>query len=175
MVDPKISFFNKIYDDTFAKVASFVVAKCGKVQDVEDILQEIYIEFYNLVIKKGIDYIINPEALVMQIAKFKLHKHYKAAESRKDIEPYLLENKDGEQYEQDLSDIDVFDALVNNQTINEIWNILQKKEQVVQKIFTLYYYFGNTICEIAIYLETSESYVKHKLYRTLQEIRKIYN
>jgi RNA polymerase sigma-70 factor (ECF subfamily) len=175
MVDQNISFFNKIYDSCFTKLTSFVAAKCGKVQDVEDILQEVFVEFYSLVTKKGIDYINDPEALIMQIAKFKLHKHYKSSEKRKNLAPYYLENQDGEEYEQDFSDIEVPDRLVNNQTVKEILDILQGKEQVVLKIFTLYYYLGNTIKEIAIYLEMSESHVKHKLYRTLAEIRKIYN
>lgn len=174
MVDPNISFFNRIYDSCYAKVASYVIAKCGNILDAEDILQEVFIELYNLALRKGISYIDNPEAMVMQIAKFRLHKHYKSGEKLKRLMPLYAQNEEGEEYETVLDDIEIPDKLVNKETVDEIWRLLQSKPQEIQKIFALYFYCGNTAKEIAIYLESSESAIKHKLYRTLAEIRKFY-
>lgn len=171
---PNESFFNVIYDSCYNKVASFVIAKCARVQDAQDILQEVFIEFYNLIEKKGVVYVNNPEALVMQMAKFKLSKFYKAGEKFKNEVPLYSQNLEGEEYENFSLDIDVPEEFVNKQTIDEIWRILRGKQQDVLKIFVLYYYLGNTIKEIAIYLEMSETAVKHKLYRTLASLRELY-
>lgn len=174
MVDVK-SYFNKTYDSLYQKVTSFVIAKCSNIVDVEDIVQEVFIELYDLVNKKGTAYITNPEALVMQITKFKLHKHYRSGEKRKYLIPFYNNNEEGEEYEIPLPiDIEIDDNLINNETLSEVWKILQEKSQDIQKIFGLYFYCDNTIKEISQYLELSESAVKHKLYRTLAEIRKIY-
>ena len=48
---------------------------------------------------------------------------------------------------------------------------LSSKGDEVRKIFHLFYRFDLTIAEIARLLDTSESDVKNKLYRTLKEIR----
>ena len=36
--------FNEIYDKTYNNVLKFVVCKCSNIDDVNDIVQEIYIE-----------------------------------------------------------------------------------------------------------------------------------
>jgi len=174
MGDPK-SFFNENYDALYYKVTSYVISKCNNICDVEDIVQEVFIEFYELISKKGEEYIINPEAMVIQIAKFKILKHYKVWEKLKIFTSLYKQNEDGEDYEvEQPENIDIPDFYINVETTSEIWKILMEKPQDVQKIFGLFYYCDNTIKEIAALLSISESLVKHKLYRTLEEIRGIY-
>lgn len=175
MVDPNKTFFNRIYDDLYYKVTGFVIAKCNDIGDVEDIVQEVFVELYSLIQKRGTSYINNTEAFVMQIAKYKIYKHYKVWEKVKNNVPLYKENGDGDEYEiAELEDIEIQDSYINSQTISEVWGILRTKTQLIQKIFGLYYYCDKTIKEIAKNLEISESMVKHKLYRTLEELRFIY-
>lgn len=175
MVDLNKSFFNKTYDELYPKVTGYIIAKCNNIGDVEDISQEVFAELYNIIIKKGADYIENPEALAMQITKSKLFRHYKFFEKIKRLVPLVKTNDDGEEYETALcGDIDIEDSYINKETIYEVKEILNNKPLEIQKIFMLYYYSGRTIKGISEDLNASESFVKHKLYRTLEEIRVIY-
>ena len=172
MVDPIKSYFNQIYDALFYKVTNFVVAKCNNLGEVEDIVQEVFVELYKLIQKHGEDYMVVPEAMVMRIAKFKLYRHYNLLKTLKNKIAFFKQNEDGEEYENEaLEEANIEDKYINNQTVNEVWKHLKKKPADTQKIFALYYYSGQKISEIAQIMKLSESAVKHKLYRTLAELR----
>ena len=178
MVDQTITtFFNKIYDETYRKTLLYVTSKCGNTDDISDIMQEIYIEVYSVIVKKNIDYVKNEEAFVMQITKSKLYKHYSFGQKVKHIIPLFSQNDKGEEI--NILDFETEDYSVENQTISndlsdEIWSVVQSKSKEVQKIFYLFYMGGLTIPEITKELSCSESNVKNKLYRTVKEIRTIY-
>jgi RNA polymerase sigma-70 factor (ECF subfamily) len=57
--------------------------------------------------------------------------------------------------------------------LDEIRRFIEQKPQDVKKVFYLFYDAGHSIPEIAQLLSMSESNVKHKLYRTLKELRAI--
>ena len=75
-----VTFFNNIYDETYQRSLRYVTKKCSHAEDIADILQEIYTEVYSVIAKKGIEYVHNPEAFVMQVTKSKVSKHYSLAE-----------------------------------------------------------------------------------------------
>ena len=63
MVDPDItSRFNAIYNSTSKAVLAFVTAKCRNTADIQDVVQETYVELYQLLIKRGV--VIPPPSLV---------------------------------------------------------------------------------------------------------------
>ena len=72
MSENAIDYFNKVYDETFLSMLSYVSPRCMNTADVSDILQDIYAEFYKTIKKKGVDYAQNPIALLTVIAKVKL-------------------------------------------------------------------------------------------------------
>ena len=43
--------FNRIYDETYNNTLKFIVCKCSNMEDVNDILQETYLEIYNSIKK----------------------------------------------------------------------------------------------------------------------------
>ena len=63
------------------------------------------------------------------------------------------------------------DFVVDRIVLEEVKRILFQKPQDVKKVFYLFYEVGLTTPEIAKALSMSESNVKHKLYRTLGELR----
>ena len=73
-------FFNELYASTNQKVLAYIIVKCGKTEDVADIFQETYTEVVKIIQKHGISYFKQPDALVMQIAKRKIFRHYKLKE-----------------------------------------------------------------------------------------------
>lgn len=79
-------FFNELYASTNQKVLAYIIVKCGKTEDVADIFQETYTEVVKIIQKHGISYFKQPDALVMQIAKRKIFRHYKLKEKLRGIE-----------------------------------------------------------------------------------------
>ena len=65
-------------------------------------------------------------------------------------------------------------SMLNSALLAEIRSALSAKPQIVQKIFLMRYSLDLTIPEIAELLSVGESYVKNKLYRTINELRELY-
>ena len=65
--------FNEIYDNTYQSVLHYVVCKCANLSDVNDIVQEVYIEAYKKIIIKH--KIKNTKAYVIGIAKHKIYQY----------------------------------------------------------------------------------------------------
>ena len=175
MVDSNVvATFNNIYNATNNAVLSFVMAKCGNIADIQDIVQETYIELYRVLEKRGADYIENEKAFCLRIAKHKIHRHYSLAERLRMLVP-LTWTDDGE--ESDFFELEADfmtdEFAIDRIMVEEAKAFIRKKPQDVQKVFYLYYSLGNTIPEIAQLLGLGESNVKQKLYRTLKELREV--
>jgi len=168
------SRFNEIYDSTSKAVLSYITAKCHNTADIQDIVQETYVELYRLLEKRGVDYIQNDKAMVLRIARQKLSRHYSLMERLRMFMPMTVTNEDGDEGELPDLEADSFlteDFTVNQIMLEEVKRFLGQKPQDVKKVFYLFYDVGHSIPEIAQALSMSESNVKHKLYRTLKELR----
>ena len=168
--------FDEIYDSTNKAVLAFVTAKCGSIADIGDIFQETYMELYKVLSKRGAEYITNEKALVMQLAKQKIARHYSLMERLKIFVSINSSNNNDE--EVDLSDFEADDFLTEEFVVNNLMyetarQFIKSKPEVVQKVFYLMYDVGFTIPEIAQILSIKESSVKNKLYRTMKELRKL--
>ena len=175
MVDPNIaSRFNEIYDSTYKVVLSFITARCKNATDINDIAQETYMELYKLLCKRGVDYIQNDYAIALKIAKHKLYRHYTLIERLRFFVPLTSTNEDGDEIS--IADLEA-EALSteeithNPMMIEDQRQFLREKPEDVKRVFNLFYDVGLTIPEISQVLLMSESNVKHKLYRTLKELR----
>lgn len=180
MVDQEVtSFFNEIYNTTNKRTLSYITAKCSNLSDINDILQETYMEVYAIIVKKGIDYIKNGEAFVIKIAKNKIYQQYSLLERIKSEIPLSVlkidEDEETDIYDLNSDDFSIEDSICTNELVEEVKQIISSKPVEVQKIFFLKYSQDLSIVEIAQLLSVSQSYVKNKLYRTLTEIRKIYS
>ena len=179
MPNPEIALrFDEIYDSTNKAVLAFITAKCGQTTDICDIYQDTYMELYQVLIRRGVDYVTNERALVLRIAKRKVARYYSLLERLKIFVSinFITVNED----EVDISDFepDAFlteDFSIKHDTLDSITQFIQSKPEDVQKVFYLKYNADLSIAEIAQALGTSESGIKNKLYRTLKEIRNILN
>jgi len=164
--------FNKIYDKTYNRVLKYVVCRCSDMEDVNDIIQETYMDVYKAIIKnKEIDDI---DKYVIGITKNKIKKHYSLLYKIKTIS--ILKNNLDDKYLLDVvkSDIDIEKIVIKNIDIEVIWNYLKSKKMIIQRIFYLYYGLDMKIKDIAKELEVSESYTKNYLYRTLKELQELF-
>jgi RNA polymerase sigma-70 factor (ECF subfamily) len=176
-IQTTVTRFNEIYGATNKKVLAFITAKCNSLDDVDDVFQETYYELFSTLKKRGTDFIQNDEAFVMRIARLKTYRHYSLIKRLSRFVSSTAAGEDGT--ENDLTDLEqdtfnVEDSVISGLLVEDIEQSLQKRPEDIQKIFMLYYSLNQTIPEIAALLGTSESNIKNKLYRTLKELRNLY-
>lgn len=170
MVDQlNLKQFNSIYEKTYNQVLKYIVCKCSNMEDVNDIIQETYIEVYNSIVKKK--KIEDFEKYIIGIAKNKVNKYYTLLYRLQNISIFTNKNDEIELLDSIKSDIDVEQIIIKADDIEKIWDYLKTKKIVIQKVFYLYYELDLTIKEIANELNIGESYTKNCLYRTLKELQ----
>ena len=170
-----MSEFDKIYRDTYENTLRYVVSHCKNIEDVNDIIQEIYFSF-NEALKKN-PKINDPKNYIMGIAKKKVNDYYRGIYRFKGLKIPLLLQKDGQTY--DLSDeyatnYNLEDTVLSLLELKKILKKINKKDSLRVKIFYMYYYYEWTFKEIAQELNMNESTVKNKLYQTLREVQRDY-
>lgn len=160
-----LKLFEEIYNKTYNSLLKYVILKCSNMDDVNDIIQDTYLEFYNKLLKntKIKDY----NSYLRGICKNIIRKHYKAKYKKQEIyidisDADLRNIKD----EKDL-ELDFF----KKEDVCVIYKYLQEKNVLVFKVFYLFYHDEVSIKEIASLLEISVSKTKNILYRTLKELK----
>ncbi len=163
----KGKMMEEIYNATFDRTLVYVLMKCGKVHDVEDILQDTYTELLQVLSEKGPEYIRVPEDFVRQLAKSKVYRYYSEKEREKAcvfLEDYEASEQEG------MQDTEWEDALINKLTAQEAMEYISEKDELTKEIFYQHYFEDKTLKEIAEKCGVKEATVKNRLYRTLKEL-----
>ena len=166
MIDQhNLNKFNEIYNKTYNLVVKYVVCKCNNIDDVNDIIQDIYISLYKQLLKNND--IENINQYVIGIAKNKINRYYGLSYKIKNLftktEINNLKNS-----------TDIEKIIIDKNNLEKIWQYLKNKNIIIFKIFYLYYVESLTIKEISNHLNINESNVKNYLYRTLKELKNTY-
>ena len=163
--------FNEIYDKTHLDLLKYVIIKCHNINDANDIMQETYLEFWNIINKKELSD-INIKSYLIGIANNKIKKHYTLLQKFKTISLFGINDKDRELIETLEDGVNINEIIIQKDNWNTIWKFIKsKKNQDIPKVFYLYYKLELSIKEISKELQRSESYIKHLIYRTLQELQ----
>ncbi len=171
MVDQEaLKTFDELYDKTYNNILKYVICNCSNIEDVKDIVQNIYLELLKVIDKKNT--INNPKNYIMGIAKNKVKEYYRFNYKAKIISLFS-KKEDLDLVDTIPSNIDLQKDLITKEDLQFIWNYLKNKKVIISKVFYLYYYNDLSIKDIAEYLNISESNVKHYLYRTIQELKNI--
>lgn len=174
--DVCIMEFNQVYEETFSKVRGYISLHCSDINTVPDILQETYLDFYKILSDKGVSYAKDNIAVLMKIAKRKVYRHYSFIDKIKIFIPLIHKNADDEEYFlpdfQDPCIQTVEEDILQKLEAERLWDIINTYPADVRKIIYLYFYEELTLAEIAGVMGWGLSKVKHKLYRTLEEIRR---
>jgi len=91
------SRFGEIYDSTNKAAFAFITAKCGRACDIGDILQETYMELYQILVRRGAGYVTNERALVLRTAKQKVARYYSLSRRLRMFVSITAKNADGEE------------------------------------------------------------------------------
>lgn len=168
MIDQEtLNKFDKLYNESYKNVLKYVICNCSNMEDVKDIVQNVYVDLLKKINKINID---NGNAYVMGIAKNKVNEYYRFNYKIK------LVNLFSKDEEFDITcnipdDFDLQDEFIKKEDIKFIWYFLKGKKAIVFKVFYLYFYEDMSIKDVAGLLKISESNVKHYLYRTLNELK----
>ena len=162
-------FFEEIYDSTNIKILKYISARCGNIQDIEDLVQEVYLDFFHLIKRKGVSNIDSVDAFLITIAKKKLAKYYKKIKKHNECsldESIMNDNDLLERITVSLPEEDI----INRLTIDKIWNIIERESDLTLKIFKLKYIKNMTFAQIA--KETGETEtILNKYYRTITKLK----
>jgi RNA polymerase sigma-70 factor (ECF subfamily) len=168
-------YFNRVYSDTISALSRFVINKCGNIIDVEDILQNIYARFFRRISQKGHGDIENPEAFLINIAKFEC-KNYFAGLKRRSSVTSFGDYSDEQMYEIEAemskNSKQLEDVLCNEMLARQIFEDIATSDPLTGKIFYLHFVCDMKLEEIAQELNITLSSVKNKLYRTIEKQKK---
>ena len=160
--------FDEYYYMTYQDILTYVVCNCSNIEDVKDIVQNIYIELYKKLNKN--EKILDPKAYLIAISKNKIKDYYRFKYKNKIIS--LFSNNNDKEIISDIkSDINIENIILTKEEIKKVWKYLKTKKVIISKIFYLYYYNNYSIKEISKELKVTETNVKHYLYRTLHELK----
>lgn len=159
--------FDSLYKKTYNDISKYVVCNCNNIEDVKDILQNIYIEVFkclekNIPVTKG---------YILGISKNKVKDYYRFAYKQKLIS--FFSSKENINLEENIPDsFNLEDYTIKKYDTDSVWKYLKSKKVIISKVFYLYFNLDLTIREISKALNITESNTKHYLYRTLKELNK---
>lgn len=172
------AYFNEVYARTFKSVSRYVVSKCKSLNNGEDILQDTYARFYKYISNNGWSNIQNEEAFLVHIAKFECKTYFAGVIKEKEVSSfsdYSEEQMVEIEREMSLSDktsSGLEDVLCNSILAKEIYSYIIETDPDIGRIFYLHFAQGLKLDEVAEELGATLSYVKNKVYRTIDRIKK---
>ena len=162
--------FENLYQITYDNTLKFIVVKCNNIEDINDIIQDTYVELYRKLKKSDLN--INSEdekSYIIGIAKNIIKRHYQKIKSKnKEISLDKFENVETN------ANIDLEDDFITQDNAKYIWEYIENKDLVTTKIFYLYYILDYKIEDISKEMELNISNVKARLYRTLKEMKNLF-
>ena len=165
-----IEKFNEIYNQTYENTMKYIMLHSENLDDIRDLIQDTYLEVYKNICKnKHIQY---NKAYVIGITKNIMKKYYK----NKSIHNNIVLYQDEEIVNENIikEDIDMELEFITKENVEKIWKYIENKDIKIQKIFYSYYHLDMKLIDIAKDMQLNESTVKSYLYRTIKELRKIF-
>ncbi|MBO5448304.1 MAG: sigma-70 family RNA polymerase sigma factor [Ruminococcus sp.] len=157
--------FERIYNENYDYIYKFLTVKVYERESAEDILQNVFLTFYQRMCEKEGEKIRDPRHYILKMAKRAVAEHYRSPGKQScDIN------------EVEIVDEKALDILENDDgyTFEEIMSGLSEADDLTFRIFILHFKYGCTLRKTAKELDLSESTVKSKMYRALKRIRQRY-
>jgi len=176
MIDQEtLKVFDELYNDTYHNTLKYVICNCSNIDDVKDIVQNVYLEVLKKLKENNLS--VENKSYIIGIARHKVKDYYRFRYKEKLISLFSSEDKSEDILLVDTipSNMNIDGDFIKKEELKEVWNFLRKKKSIIGKIFYLYYYEDSSIKEISETLGISESNVKNYLYRTLKELTVLMN
>ena len=154
--------FEEIYNRTYKNTLKYILLHCNNLDDVNDIIQDTYMEFYKELKKRKKFEIKEEQGFIIGISKNVLKKYYRSKNNVLNFENEEMHTE---------SNVDIELEFITKENVAEVWKILKDKDIKIAKTFYLYYGLGMKISDIAKELKLSESAIKNYIYRTIKELK----
>lgn len=164
-----LKLFDELYHETYQDILKYVICNCKNIEDVKDIVQNIYLNLLKQ-LNKGKENI--DKKYLFGIAKHKINDYYRF-KYRIRITSLFRDKENMDLIDAIPNEIDIEKDAMTEEDLKIIWEFLKKKNVLIPKIFYLYYYLDYNIKEIANILDITESNVKNYLYRTLKKLNEL--
>ncbi len=121
--------FETIYEETYDRTLKYIVCKCSNIEDVNDLIQDTYIELYSMLKRKEKLQLDNIANYIIGIANKKIKRYYGIFYSLKLSSLWIKENNE-EKIMDIPSDIDIEYETLENINANEIWKYIKKNVKI---------------------------------------------
>lgn len=170
------AYFETVYDETILDVTRYTVSKCGRLDDVQDVVQNVYTAFYRRLLAKGID-IHDVKAYLIKICKNELTHFYRRQKQLGYEMPLFSEDENEIHRKEELasaSSIDYEACYENKALVAALWRDIQALPPDTARCLVLFYGYDMSLAEVGSALGLSESNVKNKIYRSWNALRQKY-
>ncbi|GBD33889.1 RNA polymerase sigma factor YlaC [bacterium HR34] len=155
-------YFSNIYDKYFDSIYKFIFLKTPSKETAQDITSDVFLKFFNYIVKNGYKSINNPRAFLYKTARNLISDYYRK-NSHIPFSQLPDDLPDLEQGIEQKIDIDI--------QINFVKKQLQQLPQEYQDIIIMYYLEEIPIKEIAEIVDKTENNVRVIIHRCLQHLK----
>lgn len=156
--------FETIYNATFDMLSKHVYFKVAKIEDAQDIVQEVYMDFYKYVSSKG-KTVENTQSYLIQMANHKLSSYYK----NKLLETTIID--DDKFFNQIEDSVHLEEEVLEQLSLEEIWEEIKTLSEFDQHILIDYYRFGLNFREISERYQIPETTIKSRCQKSIKQLR----
>lgn len=158
--------FDAIYHATFPQVSKFVHFKVADLDDAQEIVQNVYLDFYRYICKndKQLD---NVSAYLVSMAKNELTRYYKTRSET----PVVLDDEDNMMLDQIPDDQDLELEVLNSLSTQEIWDIIETMTNLDKQILIAHYRFDLPFSEIARSMNMPGSTIRSRHQAAIETIK----
>lgn len=158
--------FTAIYHATFPQISKFVHFKVADLEDAQEIVQNVYLDFYKYICKND-KLLDNVSAYLMSMAKNELTRYYKTRSET----PVVLNEEDNPIFEQIADEQDLELEVLNSLSTQEIWTIIETLPALDKQILIAHYRFDLPFSEIARSLNMPGSTVRSRHQAAIDTIK----
>lgn len=164
-------YLDSVYNATREEIEKYLCLHCYRMEDVKDLLQNVYMHLIKRVHAHGTNHILSPKHYLKRIAKDELTRYYREKSlchthcmSSEEIDSTYS----AAEFEEFLLQDNTFDFIIASECV---WSEIKKLDVISQRIFVLRFIYDQDLKTIARQTKLPENTVKTKLYRGLSKIK----
>lgn len=158
--------FEDLFRRTYDELSRFVLFKVRSVSDAEDIVANVYMNFYKHITKKN-HHVESVEAYLFEMAKNEIKRYYR----NRNQAPISLNDGDWDGLENIADERDEIASMFDRMTVDRIWTAVSQLDETSKMILTAKFRLDMTFKDIANELNSNENSVKTKYYRSIEALR----
>ena len=159
-----MSYFEKVYEQTHRSLLKYAIVHLDDPTDAEDVLQNVYVDFYRRITQYGHIDILSPEAFLIKMLKREIIQNYRERERRRlHFVDEIVEDR--------IPDEPFENVVMERALAEEILKQAKLLPKEMYRTFVLYYGYEMSVSEIAKRLDIGKEAVKSRLLRARNTLK----